>query len=146
MSSPFSTYAEFEGAVDGPTGGAIYTFANSPAVNIIALLIGVGFLIWFIVRTFSTHYEVPAVDRSLNHLSAFIVAGLLSLTGAAYQQTVQPNQPAEAMTQAMTHRPGTPATLGLLGLLGVGLPGRQRRSKAGLNKRSRPRGLYRDIK
>lgn len=135
MSSPFSTYEEFEGAIDGPTGGAIYTFANSPAINTIALLICVGLFIWFLVRTFTTHYEVPAIDHSLNHLSAFIVAGLLSLAGAEYRQTVQPHQPAVDQPQAAA--PGAKSALGLLGLVGVAIPGRQK---------ARRKGLYRDIK
>ncbi|MGG6240425.1 hypothetical protein ACQ4N7_17510 [Nodosilinea sp. AN01ver1] len=140
MSSPFSTYEEFEGAIDGPTGGAIYTFANSPAINTILLLICVGLFIWFLIRTFKTHYEVPAVDKSLNHLSAFIVAGLLSLAGAEYRQTPQPHQATEAQPQAMMQRPGAKSALGLLGLAGVGLPLRSRSTKA-----SRRKGLYRDI-
>ncbi len=137
MSSPFSTFEEFEGAIDGPTGGAIYTFAHSPGINAIALLICVGIFIWFLVRTFSTHYEVPAVDKSLNHLSAFIVAGLLSLAGAEYRQTVQPQQPVADQPQAVSPRPSAKSALGLLGLVGVGLPVRQK---------SRRKGLYRDIK
>ncbi|MEA5448995.1 hypothetical protein VB780_10480 [Leptolyngbya sp. CCNP1308] len=136
MSSPFSTFEEFEGAIDGPTGGAIYTFANSPAINAIALLICVGIFLWFLVRTFSTHYEVPAVDQSLNHLSAFIVAGLLSLAGLEHRQTVHPSQPAEARAEAVSQRPSSKAALGLLGLVGIGLPVRQRQ---------RRKGIYRDI-
>ncbi|PZV13911.1 MAG: hypothetical protein DCF21_13600 [Leptolyngbya sp.] len=137
MSSPFSTFEEFEGAIDGPTGGAIYTFANSPAINAIALLICVGLFIWFLVRTFTTHYEVPAIDHSLNHLSALIVAGLLSLAGAEYRQTVQPHQPTTDQPQAAAPRPGAKSALGLLGLVGVALPGRPK---------ARRKGLYRDIK
>ncbi|TVQ10008.1 MAG: hypothetical protein EA368_08500 [Leptolyngbya sp. DLM2.Bin27] len=135
MSSPFSTFEEFEGAIDGPTGGAIYTFAHNPAINAIALLIGVGLFIWFLVRMFTTHYDVPGVDHSLNHLSAFIVAGLLSLAGAEYRQTVQPHQPAVDQPQAVA--PGAKSALGLLGLAGVALPGRPK---------TRRKGLYRDIR
>ncbi len=140
MSSPFSTFEEFEGALDGPTAGAIYTFAHSPAVNIIALLIGVGLFLWFLVGTFSTHYEVPAVDKSLNHLSAFIVAGLLSFAGVEYRQTHQPHQPAEAQTSSLSHRQQALPTVGLLGLGLLKLPmGQQARRKriyrANLSKR-----------
>lgn len=136
MSSPFSTIDEFQGAIDGPTGGAIYTFASSPAVNTIALLIGIGIFFWFLSKTFSTRYEANAVDKSLNHLSAFIVAGLLSLAGAEYRQTHQPPSPTEAQPQAVSPRPGAAAALGLLGMVGVGMPARQRQ---------RRKGLYRDI-
>lgn len=135
MSSPFATFEEFEGAIDGPTGGAIYTFANNPAINTILLLICVGLFLWFVVRTFTTHYEVSGVDKSLNHLSAFIVAGLVSLAGAEYRQTTQPQRPVDAQAQAVSHRPGPRSALGLLGLVGVGLPA----------ARSRRKGRYRDI-
>jgi hypothetical protein len=145
MSSPFSTIDEFQGAIDGPTEGAIYTFAGSPAVNTVALLIGIGIFFWFLAKTFSTRYEANAVDKSLNHLSAFIVAGLLSLAGAEYRQTYQPHLPTEAPPQAVSPRPGAITALGLLGMVGIGLPARQRWSKTGPKKPVRRKGLYRDI-
>jgi hypothetical protein len=137
MSSPFSTFEEFEGAIDGPTGGAIYTFANSPAINTIALLICVGLFLWFLVGTFTTQYKVPAVDKSLSHLSALIVAGLVSLAGVEYRQSVQPDPSTAAPQQAASPRPGAKSALGLLGLVGVGLP---------VGQKSRRRGLYRNIR
>lgn len=136
MSSPFATYEEFQGAIDGPTGGAIYTFAHNPTINIIALLIGVGLFFWFLARTFKSHYDTPIPEKALNHLSTFIVAGLLSLAGLEHRQTVQPPQPTEARAEAVSQRPSPKAALGLLGLVGIGLPARQRQ---------RRKGLYRDI-
>jgi hypothetical protein len=134
MSSPFSTFEEFEGAIDGPTEGAIYTFAHSPAVNAIALLICVGLFLWFLVRTFSTHYDVPAVDKSLNHLSALIVAGLLSLAGVEYRQTTQPHQPAEVQASSLGQRQQALPTVGLLTLGLIGLP---------MGQRTRRKRIYR---
>ncbi len=122
MSSPFSTIEEFEGAIDGATEGAIYTFYNSPVVNIIALLIGVVLFCWFIFKTFSTHYDLPGVDKSLNSLSVLLVAGLLSLTGAEYRQNRQSTQATEAIPQAVAYQQPTRTPLGLLGLVGIGLP------------------------
>lgn len=135
MSSPFATYEEFEGAIDGPMGGAIYTFAHTPTINVIALLIGVGLFVWFLARTFKSHYDLPIPEKALNHLSTFIVAGLLSLAGLEHRQSVQPQQPAPR-AEAVAQRPTSKATLGLLGLVGVGLP---------LRQRQRRKGLYRDI-
>ncbi|PZV02916.1 MAG: hypothetical protein DCF32_14490 [Leptolyngbya sp.] len=135
MSSPFDTYEEFEGAIDGPMGGAIYTFAHNPTINAIALLIGVGLFFWFLARTFKSHYDLPIPEKALNHLSTFIVAGLLSLAGLEHRQTVQPHQPA-ARAEAVSQRPSPKAALGLLGLVGIGLPTRQRQHR---------KGLYRDI-
>ncbi|MEM9088767.1 MAG: hypothetical protein AAGC93_08500 [Cyanobacteria bacterium P01_F01_bin.53] len=85
MSSPFSTIEEFNGVLDGPTEGAIYTFAATPVINNIALLAAVGIFIWFIVKTYSTHAEPSRMDKSMNHLSSFIVIGLLSLVVANHR-------------------------------------------------------------
>lgn len=138
MSSPFDTYEEFEGAIDGPTAGAIYTFAHNPTINVIALLIGVGLFFWFLARTFKSHYDLPIADKALNHLSTFIVAGLLSLVGLEYRQSVPPNhQPTASQPEVVAPQPSAKSALGLLGLVGVGLPARQR---------ARRKGLYRDIK
>lgn len=89
MSSPFSTIEDFNSAVDGPTEGAIYTFANSPVINNIALLLAVGIFIWFIIKTYSTHAGPSRVDKSMNHLSSFIVFGLLSLVTLNHWQSSQ---------------------------------------------------------
>ncbi|MBD2231118.1 hypothetical protein [Phormidium tenue] len=144
MSSPFATYEEFEGAIDGPTGGAMYTFAHTPTINAIALLIGASLFVWFLARTFKSHYDLPIPEKALSHLSTFIVAGLLSLAGLEHRQTVQPHQ-SEARAEAVLQRPSSKATLGLLGLVGVGLPIRQRWSKTAPKGPSRRKGLYRNI-
>ena len=137
MSSPFSTFEEFEAALDGPTEGAIYTFANAPAINAIALLICVALFIWFIVRTFTIHYDVPSVDSSLSHLSAFIVAGLLSLAGMEYRHPTQPHVPANAQQPVtISPRQATRTPLGILGLAGIGLPlGQRTRRKRRYHRR-----------
>ena len=54
MSSPFKTIEEFNAAADGPTEGAIYTFAHTPIVNALALLVSVGIFVWFIIKTYDT--------------------------------------------------------------------------------------------
>ena len=134
MSSPFSTIEEFNGAIDGPTGGAIYTFAKTPIINHIALLVAVGIFIWFIVKTYSTPHEPGVepsvesgadngVDRSLNHLSMFIVAGLLSFVAAGHRYASRPeadtaqNAPQTRLYQATSRR----VPLGLLGMVSAGL-------------------------
>lgn len=156
MTSPFQTIDEFNGAINGPTEGAIYTFANSPGVNNIALLVSVALFIWFVVGTYSPHHSLPKLDKSLNGLSSAIVVGLLSLVAADFRQP-----PGEIKTAAM-HRSAihrlaiaplsnsnprqSSIPLGLLGMMGVGLRGiglagitqhRRRRQ----NRRSRSRRL-----
>ncbi|MEA5465842.1 hypothetical protein [Leptothoe sp. PORK10 BA2] len=137
MPSPFSTIEEFNGAVDGPTGGAIYTFAHTPAINAIALLVSVGLFFWFLFATYSKHHELPTVDKSLNRLSSFIVIGLLSWVAAdQLQHTNQSRQSAEETPKtrlAESSRQALP--LALLGMTGIGLPN-LRRGKSQRRKRS----------
>lgn len=133
--SPFSTIEEFNNVLDGPTEGAIYTFAHSPAINTIALLASVGIFVWFIVATYRTH-AVPtsSMDKSLNKLSSFIVVSLLSVVAANQYVTNRPAgdrltaqaKPAERSVyqQSSRHIP-----LGLLGMVSAGLPGLRRFSR-----------------
>lgn len=139
MPSPFSTLEEFNAAIDGPTGGAIYTFAHTPAVNAIALLVSVGLFFWFIVATYSTHHELPTGNKSLNRLSSFIVIGLLSLVAAdQIQQTHRNRQPGHEVTKTGPVQASRQvAPLALLGMVGIGLP---RRGKSQRRKR-----LYRNF-
>jgi hypothetical protein len=135
MASPFSTLEEFNAAIDGPTGGAIYTFAHTPAINNIALLVCVGIFIWFIVATYSPGHHLPSVDKSINRLSSFIVIGLLSLVAAdQIQKTHQPSQ-AESPKATLAQSSRRAAPLALLGMTGIGLP-KLRRSKSQRRKRS----------
>lgn len=140
MSSPFSTFEELEGAIDGPTGGAIYTFAHMPAVNTIALLICVGLFLWFAVATFSTHYEESSLDRSINNLSVLILAGLLSLAGVEQSQTQRTNVTAQGSSQAPVMQHAAKAPVGLLGLMGLG-GSALRRSKSSRHSPARKRRM-----
>lgn len=147
MSSPFSTIEEFNSAIDGPTEGAIYTFANAPIINIIALLAAVGIFVWFIVATYTTHAKPPSVDRSLERLSSFIVIGLLSLVAADHSRSVHREQTLAqdrtVQTRTIQARASQSskglAPLGLLGMVGLGLPS-LRRSKARPSGRRKKRG------
>ena len=134
MSSPFSTIEEFKGAIDGPTGGAIYTFAKTPIINHIALVVAVGIFVLFIVNTYITpaepgveHSAENGVDKSLKHLSLFIVAGLLSFVAAGHRYASRPEANAERTAQNMPQMRSYQTAsrrlpLGLLGMMGVGLP------------------------
>lgn len=138
MPSPFSTLEEFNAAIDGPTGGAIYTFAHTPAINAIALLVSVGLFFWFIVATYSTHHELPTVDKSLNRLSSIIVIGLLSLVAADQLQHANQNRQSaqqETPKTRLAQSSRRVAPLALLGMTGIGLP-KLRRGKSQRRKRS----------
>ncbi|MEM9806142.1 MAG: hypothetical protein AAF959_12750 [Cyanobacteria bacterium P01_D01_bin.56] len=131
MSSPFSTLEEFNAAIDGPTGGAIYTFANAPAINAIALIVAVGIFLWFIVATYAKHHEFPSVDKSINRLSSFIVLGLLSLVAADQLQHNHQNRKSaqEAPKTRLVQSSKRAAPLALLGMAGIGLPRKSQRRK-----------------
>lgn len=121
MSSPFSTIEAFEGAIDGPTGGAIYSFAHVPIVNAIALIISVGLFIWFMVYSFSTNHEETSAEPSLQNLTMLILAGLLSLMGVEQSRSQSRTQTAtREATYVATSRPSIRVPVGLLGLVGLG--------------------------
>ena len=131
MTSPFSTLEEFNAAIDGPTGGAIYTFAHTPAINAIALIVSVALFFWFMVATYSTSHELPSVDESLNRVSSFIVIGLLSLVAAdQLQHTRQNRQSAQGDTNTqLVQSSRRAAPLALLGMVSIGMPGRREKSQ-----------------
>lgn len=131
MSSPFSTLEEFNAAIDGPTGGAIYTFANAPAINAIALIVSVGIFIWFMVATYAKHHDLPSVDKSINRLSSFLVFGLLSLVAADQLQHNHQNRKSaqEAPKTRLVRSSKRAAPLALLGMAGIGLPRKLQRRK-----------------
>jgi len=134
--SPFDTIEEFNGVLDGPTEGAIYTFAQTPALNAIALIASVALFIWFLFGTYSTHHNVPKIDKSLNSLSMLITVGLLSLVSAEFRQPTRPIAPANAQEQRMPSRTqAIPAML--LGLTGVGAARRSRSGQRRSGKRRR---------
>ncbi|MEM9090040.1 MAG: hypothetical protein AAGC93_14975 [Cyanobacteria bacterium P01_F01_bin.53] len=86
MASPFSTIEAFQEAIEGPTQGAIYTFAHTPAVNTIALIFSVLLFGWFMVRLWKRPRKQAKFDKSLGSLSLVIVTGLLSLLGPEKMQ------------------------------------------------------------
>ena len=146
MSSPFSTIEEFNNVLEGPTEGAIYTFANAPIINILALLAAVGIFVWFIVATYTTHAEPTSVNKSLDRLSSFIIIGLLSFVAADYRQAARSDRPTASTGHRVTNLASAKRTLplGLLGMIGAGLPiGRQFKRKVGNRKRRPSRNYWR---
>lgn len=152
MSSPFSTLEEFNSAIDGPTEGAIYTFANSPTINNIALLLAAVIFIWFIISTYITHTKPSRADKSINHLSSLIVVGLLSLVTLNQWQPKQPPTTVQRRAQDTSHNNSVQANapkhirsgsqqlpVGLLGMVGLGLPFSRLRNRRKSSSSSRYR-------
>lgn len=133
--SPFANWAEFEGAMDGPTGGAIYTFADRPALNGIALVVGALVFIYFLYSTFHTKYN-DEPHPSPTSLGAVILAGMVSLASAVYD-----GYAAKEVREASTRRSQTESIANgqrqmpafLVGLVGLGA------APSALRKRSKRR-------
>lgn len=123
MSSPFQTLDEFKQAADGPTEGAIYTFANNPGVIGVALVVCVLPLLWFIYASYTTKAESSESDSAMN-LSVLIVAGLASLFGSLSQGDSHTAKEAQLRRDRTTvsahHRQAAP--IALLGMASSALP------------------------
>ncbi|MEO1389053.1 MAG: hypothetical protein AAFV85_17090 [Cyanobacteria bacterium J06634_6] len=98
MTSPFSTVEAFQQASDGPTEGAIYTFAHTPEINHIALLIAVFLFLWFLSSLSKNHSKLSRFEKSFSQLSVLIVAGLLSFVGHGKNQPTKPTTIPENLT------------------------------------------------
>ena len=147
MSSPFSTIEEFNSAMDGPTEGAIYTFADKPMLNNIALVVAAGLFIWFIIKTYATHTahaKPSSIDKSLNRLSSFIVISLLSFVVADHRSTSRPEQTAQSEQRGVLQSSRRAVPLGL-GMMSLRLPTRRAKNRriASLEKLSRRSARYR---
>jgi hypothetical protein len=122
MSSPFKTLEEFQQAKDGPTEGAIYTFATNPSLITIALLLSVLLLFWFIYASYATRTDKPAANPV--NLSLLIVAGLASLFSSFYPaESHTPNQASVRREARSTMNPSRQSMpFALLGLASSILP------------------------
>ncbi|MEO1620432.1 MAG: hypothetical protein AAFU53_05285, partial [Cyanobacteria bacterium J06632_3] len=97
--------------------------------------------LWFMVKTYTTmpDEKPSSMERSLNHLSSFIVIGLLSFVGA--EQLKQPSVTEQAqqiesrsrLANAAKHAP-----MALFGMMGLQLPS-GRKSKYRRRQYRRPR-------
>lgn len=143
--SPFATAEEFAGAIDGPTGGAIYTFADRPAINGILIVVSALMFIYFLYSAFHTKIN-DAPPKSLATLGALFLAGAVSLGSAVYDayaaRNAQEASHRRPTTQAIASnsRPVPPALVGLVGMLGlpkIGRRSQKRRRKAESDRYSR---------
>lgn len=85
-SSPFSNVEAFHSAIEGPTEGAIYTFAQAPAINTIALLLAIVLFVWFMGQLGHKSRKQPAFNKSFITLSLLLVTGLLATVKMSAQQ------------------------------------------------------------
>ena len=141
MSSPFTTIEAFNNAADGPTEGAIYTFAQAPIFNYIALIVAVGLFVWFIIKAYGSHATSPDVKQSNNHLLLLLIAGLLSSFAADIKPSIRPSKIQRSYrTLSYPKIPASQRTANLfsLGLLGMVTPGGTSRRGSAIRKRRSP--------
>ncbi|MGD1928961.1 MAG: hypothetical protein ACFB12_08620 [Leptolyngbyaceae cyanobacterium] len=130
--SPFNGWAAFEGAIDGPTGGAIYTFADRPILIGIMIVVAALIFLYFIYASFhiSSGRSTP---KSPPVLGLLLVAGAASAMTSLYEGVMereavrQTARPGQSQVAEPTARKVPLAVFGMTGL--VGLTGRQRPRK-----------------
>lgn len=93
--SPFQTWEEFEGAIEGPTGGAIYTFADRPALIGIMVVVAALIFLYFIYASFHISSGESSA-KSPTVLSALLIAGAASALTALYEGFTEKEAPRQA--------------------------------------------------
>ncbi len=126
--SPFDSWEAFEGAVDGPTGGAIYTFADRPALTGIMIVVAALIFIYFLYATFNIKAG-HSQAKSPPMLGLLLLAGASSVMVSVYEgvaeRRVNPQTSRSAETGSMSPAPKLPAALvGMAGIIG----GKRKRS------------------
>ncbi|MEM6522124.1 MAG: hypothetical protein AAF722_22665 [Cyanobacteria bacterium P01_C01_bin.70] len=122
--SPFQTWEEFEGAVDGPTGGAIYTFADRPALIGIMVVVAALVFLYFLYAAFHIS-SGESTAKPPSALGLLLVAGAASAMTALYegfteQKPVRQAARSGEVAQASTSSRQLPAAMvGMLGLVSV---------------------------
>lgn len=122
--SPFKTWEEFEGSIDGPTGGAIYTFADRPALIGIMVVVAALVFLYFLYASFHISGG-QSTAKSPTTLGLLLVAGAASAMASLYEGVTerngvqQANRSGEISQPAKQSRKAPLAILGMTGLAGV---------------------------
>lgn len=129
--SPFKTWEEFEGTVDGPTGGAIYTFADRPALIGIMVVVAALVFLYFLYASFNISNGESSA-KSPTVLGMLLVAGAASAMASLYEglsdrPVQQASRSGEVSQPTKQSRKAPLAMLGMTGL--AGLSQRQRVSR-----------------
>lgn len=115
MTSPFKTYKEFSEAE-----GAIYTFANSPAMIGFLLILCTLLLFYFLYKSYTMKQDAPKVSASLSVLLASAVSLASLIHHLPTDATRRQSQPEAALKSQ---------PLLLFGMVGMGATALKRRRK-----------------
>ena len=122
--SPFKTWEEFEGAIEGPTGGAIYTFADRPALIAIMIVVAALVFLYFIYASFNIKGGESSA-KSPTVLGMLLLAGTASAMASLYEGFMERGTGQQAsrsgeMEQVTKQSRKAPAVmLGAVGLVGM---------------------------
>ncbi|PSN17706.1 hypothetical protein C7271_16320 [filamentous cyanobacterium CCP5] len=135
--SPFATAEEFEGAIDGPTGGAIYTFADRPALIGVMVVVSALVFLYFIYAAFHIK-SGSSTAKSPPVLGMLLVAGAASAMASLYEGVAdqKASQQAARSEMAQTTQASRKLPVALLGMTGL----------AGVSKRKRAQKVRRRLR
>ena len=137
--SPFSTWEEFEGAIDGPTGGAIYTFADRPALIGVMIFVAALVFIYFLYSAFNIK-NGHSTAKSPQVLAVLMLVGAASAMTSLYENvrgndTRRASDRYEVAQSTQSSRSKPAALLGMAGI--AGMSKRKRIQKARSRRRRR---------
>ena len=122
--SPFKTWEEFEGTIDGPTGGAIYTFADHPALIGIMVVVAALVFLYFLYAAFHISSGESSA-KSPPMLGLLLVAGAASAMASLYEGITEKAPVQQASRSGEVSQPVKQslklpfAMIGMTGLTGI---------------------------
>lgn len=121
--SPFGTWEEFEGAIDGPTGGAIYTFADRPALIGVMVFVAALIFLYFLYVAFNVK-NGHSTAKSPQVLAILMLVGATSAMTSLYENvrsndTRRVSDRYEVGQLTQSSRSESAALLGMIGMAGV---------------------------
>ncbi|MEL6383748.1 MAG: hypothetical protein AAFQ89_15090 [Cyanobacteria bacterium J06626_18] len=129
--SPFETWEDFEGAIDGPTGGAIYTFADRPALIAIMIIVAALVFLYFLYAAFHISSGESSA-KSPPTLGLLLVAGAASAMATLYEGVVEKTSVQHASRSDEVSQPTKQSRKLPLAMIGMtGLAGVVKRKKPG---------------
>jgi hypothetical protein len=114
MTSPFSTFEEFSSAE-----GAIYTFADKPAVIAVLLILSLLITIYFFYASFGMKQELGK-SPDVKAIGLLLVAGFASVMGALSQPQADRREAAHPRHSQEMRAEKNWQPLAFLGLMGLG--------------------------
>lgn len=114
MSSPFKTFKEFS-EVDGP----IYSFANSPGIIGLFIVVSAAIFLYFLYASFATHKGKTTAKNPVV-LSLLIATSAFSLTNTVYANWQKSDRTPSAAKQSIKRATASPLAQ-VIGIFGAAI-------------------------